>query len=134
MERVAGLVTFADLGEDAGPDRMSVSARHEAVLDNGRRVLLLDGRGWSASLRGPGVRDGDDAWAYATEQEIDRTARMVVGPDEAYGDRTQADMETGHWNTLAGNLQEQGIEIDADELAHLPHEVVISDRLRARLA
>jgi len=29
---------------------MSVSVRHEAVLMDGRRLLLLDDRGWSSSL------------------------------------------------------------------------------------
>jgi hypothetical protein len=26
---------------------LSVSARHEAVLTNGRRIVILDDRGWS---------------------------------------------------------------------------------------
>jgi len=39
-------VTFVDVGGDVADARqMSVSARHEAVLVNGRRLLLLDDRG-----------------------------------------------------------------------------------------
>ena len=59
---------------------MSVSARHEAVLENGCRVLLLDDRGWSAS--GP-----PDIWARTSIEDIVDTALMVVGPDEPSGKR-----------------------------------------------
>ncbi len=41
------LVDVNDQGSVAG--QMSVSARHEAVLADGRHVLLLDGRGWTSS-------------------------------------------------------------------------------------
>jgi len=48
---VTRLVTFVDVDDNVADARqMSVSARHEAVLVNGRRVLLLDDRGWSSSL------------------------------------------------------------------------------------
>jgi hypothetical protein len=56
---VARLVTPVEL-RDADARRMSVSARHEAELVDGRRVLLLDDRGWSSSVvaagcSGPGA-------------------------------------------------------------------------------
>ena len=111
---------------------MSVSARHEAVLDDGSRVPLLDDRGWTGRLRGAGA-DAMDAWALQTEDEIAKTARDVVGPDEPYGDRSYADMAAGHWDTLAGTLRAQGLIVEPAELARLPHDVVLSDRLRARL-
>ena len=53
MAAVTRLVTFVDIddADDAGPDArsMSVTARHEAVLADGRRVVLLDDRGWSGT-------------------------------------------------------------------------------------
>jgi len=50
VAEVARLMTFVD-ADDEVPDarRISVSARHEAVLDDGRRLLLMDDRGWSES-------------------------------------------------------------------------------------
>ncbi len=52
MVAVARLLTFVDLGrhDDDGPDafRMSVSARLDAVLEDGRRVVLLADRGGAA--------------------------------------------------------------------------------------
>jgi hypothetical protein len=133
MRRVVRLVTLADAGEDVDAHTISVSARHEAVLEDGSRVLLLDDRGWTESLRGPGADAIDDLWAVTPEHDIVETTRVVVGPDEPYGGRTQEDMETGHWNTLAENLHAHGVVVDASELRQLPHDVVLSDRLLARL-
>ena len=42
-------------------------------------------------------------------------------------------METDHWNALARTLRMHGVVVDASELRQLPHDVVLSDRLRARL-
>ncbi len=91
---VTGLVTFVE-SDDAVPDprEMSVSARHEGVLDNGDRVLLLDDRGWSTS--GPAT-----IWAVTSVEDIADTARMVVGPDGPFGGRSQKDMEADHWPPL----------------------------------
>jgi hypothetical protein len=81
---------------------MSVSARHEAVLVNGRRVLLLDDRGWSAS--GP-----PDIWAVTSVEDVVNTAHMVVGPDEPSGGRSHGDMEADHWAQLTEVLGSRGL-------------------------
>lgn len=147
MAAVARLLTFVDIADedDAGPDarRMSVSARHEAVLADGRRVVLLDDRGWSAQLgvvwddepsrQGRGLVELPGIWALETVEEMERTARDVVGPDEPFEGRTQADMEAGHWDSLARVLRQEGIEVDAAELRGLPHDVELSDRVLARV-
>jgi len=159
MQRVVRLVTLADVhehvdvgrsrplspddrgwtaappgaGEDVDDRSISVSARHEAVLEDGRRLLLLDDRGWTEALRGDGADAVGDLWALTSERDVVETARVVVGPDEAFGGRTQDDMETDHWNALAATLRAAGVVICADELRRLPHDVVLSDRLRARL-
>ena len=160
MHRVVRLVTLADVREDADfggasvpvpadargwtqaprgaggdvdPRRISVSARHEAVLEDGSRLPLLDDRGWTEELRGPGADAIDDLWVLTPERDIVETARTVVGPDEPFGGRSQDDMESDHWNALAQNLRAQGVVVDAGELRQLPHDVELSDRLRARL-
>lgn len=132
MPDVVRLETIADLQRAENARDMSVSARLEAVLGDGRRVVLLDGRGWTSSLRGLGA-DDMDVWATSSEAEIAETARTVVGPDEAYGGRSQSEMDAGHWTTLAETLRVQGVDASADDLRRLPHDVVLSDRLRARL-
>jgi hypothetical protein len=127
MVPVAHLVTFVDVDEHvADARRISVSARHEAVLVGGRRVLLLDDRGWSES--GP-----PNIWALTSVEDIVGTARMVVGPDEPFGGRSHEDMEADHWAHLVGVLRQQGIVVDALELKRLPHDGVLSERLLARV-
>ena len=124
---MARLVTFVEADDPvADPRQMSVSARHEAVLANGGRVLLLADRGWSAS--GP-----PNIWAMASVEEIVDTARMVVGPDEPFGGRSQKNMEEDHWSSLAAVLQRRGVEVDAAELGRLPHDVVLGEQLLARV-
>jgi hypothetical protein len=124
---VTRLVIFVEVDETvADPRQMSLSARHEAVLSDGGRVLLLADRGWSAS--GP-----PDIWAVTSVEEITDTARMVVGPDERFGSRSQKDMEADHWASLAVVLRRQGVEADAPALGRLPHDVVLGQRLLERI-
>lgn len=120
------LVTFVDVESDIVGTRLSVSARHEAVLMNGRHVLLLDDRGWSAS--GP-----SHIWALTSVEDIVNTARTVVGPDEPFGGRSDEDMEADHWAQLADVLRQHGIVVDALDLKRRPHDVVLSERLLARV-
>lgn len=127
MVSVTRLVTFVDVtSERFDPRQLSVSARHEAVLADGRWVVLLDDRGWSGS--GP-----PDVWATTSMEEMVFTARMVVGPDEPPDGTTQEEEAAGHWAHLADILRRQGVAVDASELSQLPHDVVLSDRLLARL-
>jgi len=121
------LVTFVDVDDIASDaQRMSVSARHEGVLSDGHRVLLLDDRGWSGSGP-PGI------WAATSVEEILDTARMVVGPDEPCDGRSHEDMRADHWGQLSQILRGQGIVANASELERLPHDVVLSKRLLGRV-
>jgi len=95
MPDVVRLETVADVQRAEDARDMSVSARLEAVLADGRRIVLLDGRGWTGSLRGFGA-DDMDVWVTSSEAEIAETARAAVGPDEAYGGRSQSEMDAGH--------------------------------------
>jgi hypothetical protein len=147
MVAVTRLVTLVEVRDDV-PDarQMSVSARHEAVLADGRRLLLLGDRGWVSSLRiamweedgalggGSGQEDGPDIWATTSVEDIENTARAVVGPDEPFGERSQEDMEADHWAYLTGVLRQQGVIVDAVELKRLPHDVELGPRLLARIA
>lgn len=127
MASVTRLMTFVDLDDGGGDVRqIAVSARHEAVLSDGRHVLLLNDRGWSAS--GP-----PDIWETTSMQEVVDTARMVVGPDEPSDTRSRAEIAATHWAHLAQLLGRQGINVDGRELERLPHDVELSDRLLARI-
>ena len=102
-------------------------------MEDGSRVLLLDDRGWTEELRGAGANEVEDLWALTPEPDIVETARVVVGPDEPYGARSPEDMETDHWNALAETLRAHGVVVEGSRLRQLPHDVVLSDRLLARL-
>jgi hypothetical protein len=135
MAAVKRLLTLVDLNYDMRHgSQTSFSACHEALLDDGRRVLLLDDRGWSSSIRratgdSDSPPDVPDFWAVTSAEEIEETSRSVVGPDEPFGGRSQADMERDHWAYLAEILRQQGVAVNADELTGLPHDVVLSDRV-----
>ena len=147
MVVVTRLLTSVDIcdADDDGPDarRMSLSAHHEAVLGDGRRVVLLDGRGWNEMLSvvpsdEPSAPDSrrrelPSVWAFATVDGIKRAARVVVGPDAPFEGRTPADMEADHWEALAQILRRHGVEIEAADLKALPHDVVLSDRVLGRI-
>jgi hypothetical protein len=134
--RVARLLTLVDLVEDDIEGQMSFSARHEAELDDGRRLLLLDDRGWTSSLLLPAAKPpfGGRPGRFLG-RDVGRgnrgDSRWVVGADEPFGGRSQEDMERDHRSHLAEILRQQSVAVDADELKALPHDVVLSERLLA---
>lgn len=124
MASVERLATIAEVNDEVpDPWHVSVKARHEAVLTDGRRVVLLDDRGWGETR----------LWAGASAEDIEATTRVVVGPDEPPEGRTRDEMETGHWTVLARILQGYGVIIDAQELGRLPHDVILSEQMLARI-
>jgi hypothetical protein len=134
---VVRLVTFVEIRDegDGAPDphRISLSARQEAVLADGSRVVLLDDRGWTEFRVVGGREPSFDIWAHATPEQIERTARAVVGQDEPFEGRTREEMAASHWETLARKLREQGVEVESAGLRGLPHDVELSDRVLARV-
>jgi hypothetical protein len=123
MGSVRRLLTFADLA-DRGQRGHSISARLVAELADGSHVVLLDDRGWTS---------GHGGVASYSPEEVEVTARMVVGPDEPWGDQTRAQVESGHWATLERRLQDARVDTDGIDLRALPHDVEISHRLRGLL-
>lgn len=109
--------------DDPATGTISVSARHELELDDGRRVLLLDDRGWGSTQR----------WSEADGDDLRATARTVVGPDEPSGDLSAQEVATGHWTHLQQVARRHGATVDADELRRLPHEVVLGPDVLARI-
>lgn len=126
------LITSIDVDATAGPEpddghRSSISALLELELVGGRRLTLLDDRGWSTGGTA-------DVWAHATLPGLAETARTVVGPDEPPEGRTHEDEAALHWAHLADVAREHGVSIEAGELAALPHDVDVSPAIRARLS
>jgi|SRR5688572_18354897 hypothetical protein len=124
MTAVRRLITYVDIADDPSSARqISVALRHELELTDGRRVLLLDDRGWGST----------GMWTDRSAKDIGETSRMVVGPDAPPAGRSEEDMEILHWTSLQEIAQRQGVVVDAAELRRLPHDVVLSDQLLARV-
>ena len=66
-------------------------------------------------------------------EDIEQEARTVVGPDEPLEGSSQEDAEEGHWAYLSDLLRQHGVVVDALDLRRLPHDVVLSERLLARV-
>lgn len=122
---IRALVTWVDVVERVDA---SFSARLDAVLADGRRVVVLDDRGWTTALRSTGGGALPDVWSTMTAEEVRGTARDVVGPDD-----DGPEGEASYWAFLADILRRQGVDVAADDLRRVPHEVVLSDRVLARL-
>lgn len=100
-----------------------------AELSDGRRILLLGDRGWAPGP--PGV--GEPAAAVLHRQDIEETARTVVGPDEPPPGMDAETEAAAHWRHLAGNLAGHGVESPAADLRALPHDVELSADLALRV-
>jgi hypothetical protein len=149
MASVSHLLTTVDLSDrhDPGPDarEMWVDARLHAVLDSGRRTLLLGDRGWGGAVgwywteepseeeRRRVEREAPGIWADVTAEQLENEARMVVGPEGAYGEVTDEESARLHWEALAKHLRARRIEITGEELAALRHDVELSERVLARI-
>lgn len=76
----------------------------------------------------------DHLKAIQTVEDIESTARTVVGPDEPSPGQTSNEVEAEHWAGLADTVRRYGVEIDPAELAALPHDVELSRSLLAQLS
>ena len=66
-------------------------------------------------------------------EDIEATARAVAGPEEPPDGVSREAAEADHWAWMAEVLPRQGVAVDAPTLVHLPHDVVLSEPLRARV-
>jgi hypothetical protein len=122
---VVRLVTYATLRELTSSS-YSVRLRHVARLADGREILRLDDRGFSAGSSSPGI--------ILTREQVELDARTCVGPDEPVDPETWTQAEAQHATVIAERLRVAGVTIDADEVHRLEHDVVLDERLRAAVA
>ena len=111
------LVTTVGPGRGADRAWTSTAAHLALETDDGRRVTLLDDRGW-ASTAPPEVE-------WASRADVEETARTVVGPDEPPDGVTPEQEAAAHRGHLAVVAGAAGVAVTADELAALPHDVVL---------
>jgi hypothetical protein len=124
---VVGLGALCDLHprhvDQAGDQHFLIG--EFVTMEDGRRVTLHDERGLAVGVRSTG---GPVPTAYhVTLESLTRDVLNVVLPDDESGE--------GHpWEWLAELAQARGLDVTANDLRHLPYEVVFTDEVLSGLA
>jgi hypothetical protein len=127
--RVVGLGAVCDLDPpNADPRGQSFRVSEFATLEDGRRVLLHEDRGFTGSVRSTGESKPPDARWGLTLETLTRDVLTVVLPDDDDG------TEAHPWSWLADLARSRGLDVTADDLRALPYEVVFTDELQRWLA
>ena len=127
--RAVGLGAICDLEpqrSDGSGDR-SFSVGEFVTLDDGRRVILHEDRGftigWRSSESGSGATQG-----HEHRDTIVRSVLTVVLPDD------DACAEDHPWSWLADLARARGLNVTTEDLRGLPYEVILADRVTQWLA
>jgi hypothetical protein len=128
--RVVGLGAVCDLGPQrtGGSGDQSFAVSEFVTLEDGRRVILHDDRGFTLGLRSSGQSDPGDVREHETLESLTRDVLNVVLPDD------DGSAEEHPWSWLAGLARARGLDVSADDLRDLPYEVVFTERVRRWLA
>jgi len=103
----------------------SFSVSEFVTLEDGRRVILHEARGFTIGWGGSG---SGDVREHESLESMTRNVLNVVLPD----DDESADAHP--WSWLADLARARGLSVTADDLRRLPYEVVFTDDLRRWLA
>lgn len=119
--------TAEDIEEELDNDRRRASVEIEefAILADGRRIVIDDQRGYSAFPAG-----GGDPWAHQTRERVVADVLMTLLPD----DDAEAEAEDHPWPWLVERLRELGVPTSVEQLRAVPFDVILSERLAARVA
>lgn len=128
--RVVGLGAICDLGlqrpDDARSQSFSVS--EYVTLEDGRRVILHEDRGFTIGLGSSNESGPADLRRRLTLEILTRQVLNVVLPDDD-------DAEEHHpWWWLADLARARALNVSADDLRSLRYEVLFTDRVRRWLA
>jgi hypothetical protein len=125
-----GLGAICDLGprrpDDARSQSFSVS--EFVTLEDGRRVILHEDRGFTTALRSTARSDPGDLREHTTLESLTRDVLNVVLPDD---DEPAADHP---YSWLADLARARGLNVTADDLRSLSYEVTFTDEVRRWLA
>jgi hypothetical protein len=107
----------------ASPGSACFDVAEFAVLDDGRRLVLHQERGFAVSRSATG-----DPWTWLTAEGITSDVLTTVLPDED----DAADEHPYDW--LCRLLSQRGVEVSVEELRAVPYVVELSDDVLARLS
>lgn len=127
--RVVGLGAICDL-DPRTPDKarsQSFSVSEFVILEDGRRVILHEDRGFTIGL-GSSRQTAADLRRGETMESLTRDVLSVVLPDD------DEPAEDHPWSWLADLARARGLNVSADDLRSLPYEVTFTDKVRRWLA
>ena len=123
--RVVGLGAICDL-DPRTPDKarsQSFSVSEFVTLEDGRRVILHEDRGFTIGLGSSGETTAD-LRRGETIESLTRDVLSVVLPDND-------DAAEDHpWTWLADLARARGLNVSADDLRSLAYEVIFTDKVR----
>src|SRR6267143_569430 len=124
--RVIGLGAICDLGPERSADARSqnFSVSEFVTLEDGRRVILHEDRGFTIGLRSTGESNPGDLREHETLESLTPNVLAVVLPD----DDVPAEAHPYSW--LADLARARGLNVSADDLRSLPYEVIFTDEVR----
>ena len=128
--RVVGLGAICDFGPERSPDvrTQNFSVSEFVTLEDGRRVILHEDRGFTTALRSTGRSDPGHLREHTTLESLTRDVLNVVLPDDD-------EPAEGHpYSWLADLARARGLNVTADDLRSLPYEVTFTDTVRGWLA
>lgn len=128
--RVVGLGAICDLGTQGSNESrdQSFSVSEFVKLEDGRRVILHQDRGFTIGLRSTGGSGRLDLRVVLTLESLTEDVMKVVLPDD------DAPTEAHPWTWLADLARARGLNVSADDLRSLRYEVIFTDRVRTWLA
>ncbi len=127
--RVVGLGAVCDLRSRFGEARsQSFSVSEFVTLEDGRRVILHEDRGFTIGWRSSGESGSGDIRAHETLETLTRDVLNVVLPDD------DECAEDHPWPWLADLARARGLNVTAEDLRGLPYEVILTDEVTRWLA
>ena len=128
--RVVGLGAICDLRPQRSDETRSesFSVSEFVTLEDGRRVILHEDRGFTIGWGSSGESGSGDIRGHETPESMTRNVLNVVLPDD------DEDAEDHPWSWLADLARARGLNVTAEDLRGLPYEVIFTDKVRRWLA
>ncbi len=125
-----GVGAICDLRSQHPDQRFSQSftVAEFVTLDDGRRVILHEDRGFTIGWGSAAARGSADVSAGETEESLTRSVLNAVLPDDD-------DVDDEHpWSWLAALAHARGLDVTAESMRTLPYQVILSDEVEQWLA
>jgi hypothetical protein len=123
--RVVGVGAMCDLAPERfnQAQSQSFSVCEFVTLDDGRRVILHEDRGFTIGWSASNELSLDDLRSGETPESIRRNVLNVVLPDD------DESAEKHPWSWLAELARARGLKVTADDLRGLRYDVILAEKV-----